>query len=49
MITDSSHGYGDGFSKETTSKTMHQNSGDALKGDKRGGLRRKHKVQVAFT
>lgn len=27
---------------------MHQNSGDALKGDKRGGLRRKHKVQVAF-
>ena len=45
---DTGHAYGDGFARKATSKAMHLNSGDALKGDKRGGLFCNHKVQVTF-
>jgi hypothetical protein len=45
---DTGHAYGDGLAWKATSKVMHLNSGDALKGDKRGGLFCNHKVQVAF-
>jgi hypothetical protein len=46
---DTDQAYGDGFARKATSKAMHLNPGDALRGDKRGGLFCNHKVQVAFT
>ena len=42
--TDTGHTYGDGFARKATSKAIHLNSGDAQKGDKRGGLFCIHKV-----
>ena len=45
---DTGQAYGVGFAWRATSKAMHLNSRDALRGDKRGGLFCNHKVQVAF-
>ena len=35
---DTGYANGDGLARKATSKAMHLNSGDALKGDTRGGL-----------
>ena len=41
---DTGHAYGYGVARKATPKAMHLNSGDTLKGGKRGGLFWNHKV-----